>query len=150
MFSQLLTLAVFLSSAVAVPTPTTALSESQLVAIAPKSSSCATAQFASECRTAAQAVGPISASFITYNITDPGEQAAILSTISFESDDFQYQINHFPGVPGQGTRNSKALSLLSSPSLSLTPFHSPNTPLLRSLSVTRNADSEACSAVPTI
>ena len=48
-------------------------------------------------------------------------------TIAFESDDFQYQINHFPGVPGQGTRNSKALSLLSFPSLSFTPFHSPNT-----------------------
>jgi len=31
--------------------------------------------------------------------------AAILSLIAFESGDFKYNINHFPGRAGQGTRN---------------------------------------------
>lgn len=114
MFSLLLTtaLALLITTALALPTvdnsPVSTLNVSQLVSIAPKSSSCANAPFPSECRTAAQAVGPISASFITYGVTTPGEQAAILSTMAFESDDFQYQINHFPGTPGQGTRNMQS------------------------------------------
>lgn len=114
MLSHLVTpaLALLLSTALALPTvgDSTAapLNVSQLVSIAPKSSSCANAPFPSECRTAAQAVGPISASFVTYGVTTPGEQAAILSTMAFESDDFQYQINHFPGTPGQGTRNMQS------------------------------------------
>ena len=113
MFSHLVTpaLALLMATALALPTtgtPVSTLDESQLVSIAPKSSSCANAPFPSECRTAAQALGPILASFTTYNITTPGEQAALLSTMAFESDDFQYQINHFPGTPGQGTRNMQS------------------------------------------
>lgn len=114
MFSYLVNpaLALLITTALALPTPDTstasALTEAQLVSIAPKSSSCATAQFQSECRTAAQAAGPIQASFVAYGINTPGEQAAILSTMAFESDEFQYQINHFPGVAGQGTRNMQS------------------------------------------
>ena len=89
-------------------TSVASLNESQLVSIAPKSSSCSSAPFPKECRTAAQAVGPISASFVTYNVTTPAEQAAILSTMAFESGEFQYQINHYPGTPGQGTRNMQS------------------------------------------
>ena len=108
-------LALLITTALALPTPdptssVPTLTESQVAAIAPKSSSCAGASFPSECRTAAQVSGPISASFVTYGLTTPGEQAAVLSTIAFESDDFQYQVNHFPapGNPGQGTRNMQS------------------------------------------
>ena len=110
-----LALAQLITTALALPTsdPTSSaptLMESQVAAIAPKSSSCAGASFPSECRTAAQVCGPISASFVTYGLSTPGEQAAVLSIIAFESDDFQYQINHFPapGHPGQGTRNMQS------------------------------------------
>ena len=114
MFLHLVTpaLALLLTTALALPTvgntPVATLNESQLLSIAPKSSSCANAPFPSECRTAAQAVGPLSASFNTYGVTTPREQAAILSTIAFESGGFQYQMNHFPGTPGQGTRNMQS------------------------------------------
>lgn len=114
MFSCLVTpvLALLITIAVALPTvessPLAALNETQLISIAPKSSSCANAAYPLECRTAAQAVGPISASFTTYDVTTQEEQAAILSTMAFESGDFQYQVNHFPGIPGQGTRNMQS------------------------------------------
>ena len=114
MFSYLVNpaLALLIATTLALPTAdhsqTPALTESQLLSIAPKSSSCANAAFPSECRTATQAAGPITASFATYGLNTPGEQAAILSTMAFESDDFQYQISHFPGTPGQGTRNMQS------------------------------------------
>ena len=114
MFSYLVNpaLALLIATTLALPTADTshtpAFTESQLLSIAPKSSSCANADFPSECRTATQAVGPITASFATYGLNTPGEQAAILSTMAFESDDFQYQISHFPGTPGQGTRNMQS------------------------------------------
>ena len=109
-------LALLITAALALPTPDSSsapapnLTESQVLAVAPNSSSCANAAYPSECRTAAQAVGPINASFATYGLGTLGEQAAVLSTMAFESDDFQYQINHFPlpGHPGQGTRNMQS------------------------------------------
>ncbi|KAL8733986.1 MAG: hypothetical protein Q9166_001747 [cf. Caloplaca sp. 2 TL-2023] len=76
--------------------------------MAPKSGTCAGAQYPKECATAAQAVDPINKSFKTYNITSPGEAAAIVSLMAFESGDFKYNINHFPGRPGQGTRNMQS------------------------------------------
>ena len=106
-------LALLISTSLALPSANVprdaALTESQLVSIAPKSSSCANAAFVSECRTATQAVGPISASFATYNLTTPGEQAAVLATMAFETSDFEYQNNHFPPP---GTPGSKYFSLL--------------------------------------
>lgn len=94
MFSYLVNpaLALLIATTLALPTADTsytpALTESQLLSIAPKSSSCANADFPSECRTATQAAGPITASFATYGLNTPGEQAAILSTMAVESDDF--------------------------------------------------------------
>ncbi|KAL8904614.1 MAG: hypothetical protein Q9171_006989 [Xanthocarpia ochracea] len=76
-----------------------------LIAMAPKSRTCAGAPFPSECKTAAQAAPFINASFKTYGITSNGEAAAIVSLMALESGDFKYNINHFPGRPGQGTRN---------------------------------------------
>ncbi|KAL8686405.1 MAG: hypothetical protein Q9224_005458, partial [Gallowayella concinna] len=58
--------------------------------------------------TAAQAAPFINASFKTYGITSAGEAAAIVALMAFESGDFKYNINHFPGRPGQGTRNMQS------------------------------------------
>ncbi len=41
----------------------------------------------------------------SYGITSPPELAAVLSLIAFESGDFKYNVNHYPGRAGQGTRN---------------------------------------------
>ncbi|KAJ3844006.1 hypothetical protein F5878DRAFT_574068 [Lentinula raphanica] len=62
-------------------------------------------QFLDECRTAAQALPFVNKRFADYNITTLGEKAALLSLMSFESGGFQFNINHSPGNPGQGTRN---------------------------------------------
>ncbi|GAM89584.1 hypothetical protein ANO11243_076230 [Dothideomycetidae sp. 11243] len=80
----------------------------QLLAIAPAASSCnpATAQFANECATAEQAIGPISQSFDQYKIVTTNERAALLSLMAFETGEFKFDVHHFPGPnPGQGTRN---------------------------------------------
>ncbi|KIK69393.1 hypothetical protein GYMLUDRAFT_152604 [Collybiopsis luxurians FD-317 M1] len=61
--------------------------------------------FVDECRTAAQALPFVNKGFADYNITSIGEKAALLSLMSFESGGFQFNVNHFPGRPGQGTRN---------------------------------------------
>ncbi|KAI4223442.1 MAG: hypothetical protein LQ349_007432 [Xanthoria aureola] len=101
--------AVLLPSTLAAPAPPQSIlfkrAPGSLIAMAPTSSTCAGAKFANECKTAAQAAPFINASFKTYGITSAGEAAAIVSLIAFESGDFKYNTNHFPGRPGQGTRN---------------------------------------------
>lgn len=100
------------SIAQAAPMPMTkrglpTLTANLIQTIAPNSSTCDGAPYPAQCRTAAQAVTPISQSFCTYKITTPGEAAAAISWMAFESADFKYQNNMFPapGRPGQGTRN---------------------------------------------
>ncbi|CAG8896411.1 unnamed protein product [Penicillium egyptiacum] len=85
-----------------------ALTESQLITIAPSSKSCADAPAEGECATAKQAAKFTSQSFDTYKVTSKAEQAAIVSLMAFETDDFKYNKNHFPGVAGQGTRNMQS------------------------------------------
>ncbi|GAD91473.1 hypothetical protein ANI_1_1122134 [Paecilomyces variotii No. 5] len=87
---------------------TSAITSSQIQTIAPTSTSCDNAPAAGECATAAQAATHIAKSFQTYKVTSPAEQAAVISLMAFESDDFKYNKNHFPGVPGQGTRNMQS------------------------------------------
>ncbi|KAI9797381.1 MAG: hypothetical protein M1825_006010 [Sarcosagium campestre] len=84
-----------------------AVSEAQLLAVAPSSLSCLGSPFPAECRTAAQAAPLISNSLANYGIETTPEAAALISLVAFESGEFKYQINHFPapGRPGQGTRN---------------------------------------------
>jgi len=62
-------------------------------------------QYAYECRTAEQALPYIIKSFVDYGLTTRGEQAAALGIMLFESSEFKYNRNHWPGTPGQGTRN---------------------------------------------
>jgi hypothetical protein len=75
-----------------------------LVAIAPETASCSGAPFPDECADASTAAKALNASFAKYNIATPGEQAALIAYMLFESGNFKYSKNHFPGRPGQGTR----------------------------------------------
>lgn len=86
----------------------------QILSIAPTSSTCAGADYPAQCRTADQVAPLISQVFDAYDIVSPGEKAAVLTTIAFETTDFKYNINITPGIPGQGTRNmqSAAFNLL--------------------------------------
>lgn len=56
-----------------------------------------------ECRSAAQAAEPIINSFKKYKIESPAEKAALLSLMAFETGEFAYRKNHYPGRPGQGS-----------------------------------------------
>jgi hypothetical protein len=100
------------STAVSAPV-TGPLTADIITAIAPNSASCASAAFADECRTAAQAAPHINDSFNKYGITSTAEQAAVLSIMLYESSSFQYNKNHYPepGRPGQGTRNMQSPAL---------------------------------------
>lgn len=71
--------------------------------IAPKSKSCTTNS--TDCRTASQAAPFIALGMWEYRIFSTREMAAVVSLIAFESGDFQYKRNMFPGRPGQGTAN---------------------------------------------
>lgn len=82
----------------------TTLTAANLIAIAPATASCAGADFPDECADASQAATAINKSFETYSITSVGEQAALVAYMLFESGNFKYKKNHYPGRPGQGTR----------------------------------------------
>ncbi|KAJ5107619.1 hypothetical protein N7456_004294 [Penicillium angulare] len=84
------------------------ITEAQMVQIAPTSKACDDPPAKGECATASQAAKSTSKSFDEYKVTSKAEQAAIISLMAFESDDFKYNKNHFPGTPGQGTRNMQS------------------------------------------
>ncbi|PVF98374.1 hypothetical protein CPB86DRAFT_705243, partial [Serendipita vermifera] len=50
----------------------------------------------------------INASFKKYNFTTVGEQAALFSLMAFESGNFKFDVNMFPGRPGQGIHAIRA------------------------------------------
>ncbi|EFY88933.1 hypothetical protein MAC_05027 [Metarhizium acridum CQMa 102] len=58
-----------------------------------------------DCRTATQAAPFIQKSMARYQINSTNEMAAIISLMAFESGNFTYKRNMFPGRPGQGTAN---------------------------------------------
>ncbi|KAJ6783829.1 hypothetical protein PWT90_09289 [Aphanocladium album] len=72
--------------------------------IAPGSVSCPPSE-TQECRTADQAADFLIASMAKYKICTYNEMAAVLSLMAFESVDFRYKHNVYPGRPGQGTAN---------------------------------------------
>ena len=99
------------------------LSMNQLLAIAPKSSTCAGARDPKQCRTAEQAAPHIVNSFHKYGVHSAAEQATLIAIMAFETGDFKYNVNMFPGTPGQGTRNMQSAAFnmkyaMSIPSLS--------------------------------
>ncbi|PYH98869.1 hypothetical protein BO71DRAFT_394826 [Aspergillus ellipticus CBS 707.79] len=87
---------------------TTSITTAQIKAIAPTSNSCDNPPAAGECATADVAAPNIAKSFDTYHVTSRAEQAAVIALMAFESGDFKYNKNHFPGVAGQGTRNMQS------------------------------------------
>ncbi|KAJ4344173.1 hypothetical protein N0V95_006288 [Ascochyta clinopodiicola] len=76
----------------------------QLTQIAPETASCSGAPFPEECADAATAATALNKSFDTYGIKTAGEKAALIAYTLFESGNYKYSKNHFPGRPGQGTR----------------------------------------------
>lgn len=81
----------------------------QLTQIYPQTASCNGADFPDECRDASQAADPINKSFEKYGLNTTGERAAALALMLYESGGFRYNRNHFPGRPGQGTRNMQMI-----------------------------------------
>ena len=61
------------------------LSANQILAIAPKSSTCEGAPYPEQCRTAEQALPHIVASFQKYGINSAAEQATLIAIMGFET-----------------------------------------------------------------
>lgn len=87
---------------------TPCITSDDIVKIAPDTASCDGAAFPAECAPASAAAPSIAESFTLFNIDSFGAQAALVAIMLFESGDFKYKINHFPGVAGQGTRNMQS------------------------------------------
>jgi len=79
----------------------------QLKTIDNRTVTCFNATFPDECATADRAAGPITRGFERFEITTPGEKAALVSLMLFETGGLKANRNHFPtpGNPGQGTRS---------------------------------------------
>jgi hypothetical protein len=105
---QFLSLAITATAIPLVRKQAKCISPNNLIAIAPGTASCDGAPFPAECATASVAAPNIAQSFSLFNIDSFGAQAALVAIMLFESGDFKYKINHFPGVAGQGTRNMQS------------------------------------------
>jgi len=79
------------------------MTAAQILKAAPSTAACASD--ATACRTASQIATFVNKSFSKFGFTTPGEQAALFSLMAFESGNFLFDVNKFPGRPGQGTRN---------------------------------------------
>ena len=86
-------------------THTGQLTAADIIKVAPQTASCSGR--GAQCVTAAQAAPAIANSFKKYGIVSFGSQAAVLSTILYESDNFAYDAPVSP-VPGKGTRNMQS------------------------------------------
>jgi len=112
--SSLLLLAIILSSALGAPAPydfnpsntIPDITTQQLLAAAPKI--CPTVT--EECHPAPDAIKEINAAFAKHYLTTLGQKAALLGLMTLESGDFTYNVNHFPGRPGQGSAITPSLS----------------------------------------
>ncbi|KAH7369018.1 hypothetical protein B0T11DRAFT_69498 [Plectosphaerella cucumerina] len=78
---------------------------SALLRADPTTASCDGAPAPSECATAAQAAPLIEAAMRRFCIHETPVVAALVDLMLFETGAFKYNRNHFPGRPGQGTRN---------------------------------------------
>lgn len=105
---QILTLAITTKAIPLVRKQATRISPTNLITIAPDTASCDGAPFPEECVPASAAAPNIAQSFSLFSIDSFGAQAALVAIMLFESGDFKYKINHFPGVAGQGTRNMQS------------------------------------------
>ncbi|KAJ1769385.1 hypothetical protein IW140_002311 [Coemansia sp. RSA 1813] len=67
--------------------------------------SCSAATFPDECATNSRALTAINKALTKYDITGRGEAVAVIALMAFESENWLYNKNHWPGRPGQGARN---------------------------------------------
>ncbi|KAJ2359065.1 hypothetical protein IWW50_000263 [Coemansia erecta] len=65
---------------------------------------CASVEDQSECATNDSAAKAITHAMAKYNVKRRGEVVALISLMAYESKNWEYNINHFPGRAGQGTR----------------------------------------------
>jgi hypothetical protein len=86
------------SNATAIPF---GMTPAQITAAVPATASCASGVPA--CRTAVQMAPFINKSFSKFGFLTRGEQAAIFALMAFESGNFVFDVNVFPGRPGQGS-----------------------------------------------
>jgi hypothetical protein len=93
------------ASAPSTGTASKSLTPAMLIAMAPLTASC-TAAFA-QCADATRAAPAISKSFEKYGFKTPGEQAALIAIMLFESDNFKYN-QPIAAVAGKGTRNMQS------------------------------------------
>jgi len=80
------------------------ITAAQIQTATPSTARCDTGASAA-CRTSDQIATFVNKSFAKFGFTTSGEQAAIYSLMAFESGNFVFDVNKFPGRPGQGTRN---------------------------------------------
>lgn len=90
----------------AVATSNPVLTAEILMAIAPNTADCngANNPYPGECADATAAATALNKAFQTYQITTPGEQAAIVAYELFESVNFKAKKNKSQNLAGQGTR----------------------------------------------
>ncbi|RYP42793.1 hypothetical protein DL768_010229 [Monosporascus sp. mg162] len=72
--------------------------------IAPETVSCDLAE-TPDCRTNVEIAPHMVRSFQRYGVASAGEIAGVIALTAFESGDYKYKRNLFPGRPGQGTAN---------------------------------------------
>ncbi|KAG8819502.1 hypothetical protein FRC17_010423 [Serendipita sp. 399] len=101
------------STSSTLPTPTNGtgnetqggLTAAQVTAALPSIPTSCSGSSNSACRTPSQIAEFVNLSFKKFNFETVGEQAAIFALMAFESGSFAFDVNVFPGRPGQGTRN---------------------------------------------
>lgn len=84
------------------------LTPAQVLAFAPESGTCSGV----ECSSPEVAAKALNEAFATYGLTTLGQKAAMCAYMGLESVGFSYNINHFPGNPGQGTKSMMAFAHL--------------------------------------
>lgn len=89
-----------------------AITVAQVLVAAPRAAACTDSTATLEgCATAPDAAKYLAQGFATYGMNKLAQQAALLSLMTFESGDFVYNINMFPGRPGQGSKYTPTLSI---------------------------------------
>jgi hypothetical protein len=79
------------------------LTSQQILNIAWGSGTCDHARFPYECVTAENATAYIRNALVRYGISSPAEQAAVISVMAYESEDFKLNRDHSPRAIGTGS-----------------------------------------------
>ncbi|KAI9477035.1 hypothetical protein LPJ78_004721 [Coemansia sp. RSA 989] len=85
------------------------------------SNGCASAAEQAECATNEVAAAAITNAINKYDVKRRGEVVALIALMAYESADWEYNINHFPGRAGQGTRAMLMYNFISTYAQSLYP-----------------------------